>query len=103
MERNGDVTVYPSVQQAECAVESVDAEDGEYGAVYDADGRLLELHVETPTKRRRSWLFPWFETLELTPVRLRPKEGLPSHRAKLRAAPGIDQAGPNPPTTCMLA
>ena len=48
VERNGDVSNCSSVQKAECAVESVDVEDGEYTAVYDAVGRLLDLHVETP-------------------------------------------------------
>ena len=39
--RNGDVSAHTSVADAESAVESVDVEDGEYLAAYDADGRLL--------------------------------------------------------------
>ncbi|MGE5049292.1 MAG: hypothetical protein ACM3PC_12020 [Deltaproteobacteria bacterium] len=53
VEINGDVTAYDTAQAAESAVESVDVEDGEYRAVYDADGRLLDLHVAAPTRRHK--------------------------------------------------
>jgi hypothetical protein len=100
---NGDVSAYDSASHAEGSVESVDVEGGEYRAAYDADGRLLELFVETPTKRGRCWLLPWFESIQLTPVRLRPLESDATHQHELRAALvtkiarlGIDVPAPAP-------
>jgi hypothetical protein len=86
VEVNGDVSAYESVEAAERGVESVDVEDGEYQAAYDADGQLLELHVETPTKRQRCVLFPFITGIELTPVHLRPLEQVASHQGDLRSA-----------------
>jgi hypothetical protein len=86
VEANGDVSAYDSAAHAESSVESVDVEGGEYRAAYDADGRLLELFVETPTKRSKCWLVPWFESIQLTPVRLRPLESDATHQHELRAA-----------------
>jgi uncharacterized protein with FMN-binding domain len=79
VEVNGDVIACESAERAETTVESVDVEDGEYRAAYDADGRLLELRVSAPTKRSR-----W--GIELTPVRLVAVEDEPRHGADLHAA-----------------
>src|SRR3954471_10861111 len=86
VEINGDVTAYESVEAAESSVESVDVEDGEYQAAYDADGQLLELHVETPTKRRKCVLLPFITGIGLTQVRLHPREQVASHQGDLRTA-----------------
>jgi hypothetical protein len=80
---NGDVSVHDSVAEAETSVESIDVEDGEYLAAYDADGRLLEFHVATPTKRSH---FLGSTAIVLTPVRLRPVDHVPAHEGDLRAA-----------------
>ncbi|HKC60187.1 MAG TPA: hypothetical protein VKB92_08885 [Myxococcales bacterium] len=85
VEVNGDITVHDSVGAAEGSVESVDVEDGEYRAAYDAAGRLLEFRVETPTKRRKWTLLPFVTEIELTPVRLIAAEPRPSHPSDFRA------------------
>ena len=84
LEVNGDVTACDTA--AESAGESIDVEDGEYRAVYDTDGLLLDLHVAVPTKRHKWRWFPWVTSIELTPVRLRPLEATPTHQKDLHAA-----------------
>lgn len=46
---HGDVSIYRSVEQAECALEAIDVQNGEYVA-YDAQGRPLVLSVVVEEK-----------------------------------------------------
>ncbi|MFN2548625.1 MAG: hypothetical protein ABR567_14435 [Myxococcales bacterium] len=76
----------------ETTVESIDVEDGEYAAAYDADGLRLELHVAVPTRRSGRG---WWQAIELTAVTLRPLVPPVAHPEELRAVlkAGIARAG----------
>jgi len=73
---NGDLLAFDSAAGVERYVESIDVENGEYGRVFDAEGRLLTLEAERPTVRHK---FLGLESVELTPVHLVERESQPTH------------------------
>lgn len=77
-----EVMAFESARQAAQFMESVDVENGEYTAAYDADGRRLRVKVSSPTKRSR--LF-WFEATVLSKVTVEPAEEHPSGGEELKA------------------
>ena len=80
---NGDLLAFDSAAGVERHVESIDVENGEYGRVFDAEGRLLALEVERPTVRHK---FLGLESVELTPVHLVERESQPTHSMDLMSA-----------------
>ena len=82
IERNGYITAYESASEACAALESIDVEEGEYAAAFDAEGRALALRVDSPTKRGRFLGLQW---IELTPVVIEALEEQPSHQEELRS------------------
>lgn len=93
LERNGDLSAYATAGEACASMESVDVEDGEYRA-FDAEGRVLRIEPEAPTRRGR-----W--SLTLSPLSLVPGEEQPSGQEQLRAA--LMRALPDPPATALAA
>jgi hypothetical protein len=50
LDAKGDLLFFRSAEHLEAYVEAIDVTNGEYGACWDAEGRLYELRVEANTR-----------------------------------------------------
>lgn len=76
-----DISIYPSIEDAELHLEPIDVKNGEYRA-YDAAGRVLALGV-VKKRIRRSW---GLVNMGVEQVLVRQAEEKPTHCEELRAA-----------------
>ena len=85
VDTGSELLLFRSIEAAENYLEPIDVENGEYPAVYDSQGQLLELKVERIATSRMFGLFPGVE--EHVRIRYRPgaRDGAGELAEKLRA------------------
>lgn len=65
---NMDVSVHPTVDHAETFIESVDVREGIF-TVYDSEGFVLDLIMETKQKENHFLFFKWTTAFEKVTIR----------------------------------
>ena len=66
LEKNGDLSIYETVEEAESSMESPDIEAGEYARAFDADGNIYAISTEGTIHESRWTLIPAPGILTLT-------------------------------------